>query len=129
MIEAIRESSGPKPGDIDPTSVIVDGDLEVGSTLRRGDRHFAALRFAPTLAASFALQGARLAAGDGLYLARQVSPRKRDIRLHDFLWCSGGNQMTAKLSRSRTQIENIIRMANGVFVVLYHQHGVTKVTQ
>ncbi len=76
-----------------------------------------------------ALERPRCVAADGLQFAGEIAAGQRDVRLHDLLRGSRGDHMAAKLAGAGAQVDHIVGMADGVFIVLHHQHGITEVTQ
>ena len=42
---------------------------------------------------------------------------------------SGGDHMAAQFAGAGAEVDHVIGMADGVFIVFHHQHGITEVTQ
>ena len=61
--------------------------------------------------------------------AGQIAPGERLRAGHDFGGCALGNDGSAQASRAGAEIDNVVGMANGVFVVLDDQHGVAQIAQ
>ncbi len=76
-----------------------------------------------------ALQRPRSVAADGPQLAGEIAAGERDVALHDLLGCAGGDHVAPQFARAGTQVDHVIGMADGVFVVFHHQHRITEVTQ
>jgi hypothetical protein len=58
-----------------------------------------------------------------------VRPGQRVRLAHDFFRGSVRHQASAMPSRTRAQVDHIIRAADGFFIVLDHEHGVAQVAQ
>ena len=64
-----------------------------------------------------------------LHFARDIRPGERLRLAHNLLRSSVGYQAAAVASCAGSEIDHVIRAANGFFVVLDHQHRVAQVAQ
>ena len=72
---------------------------------------------------------ARRGACDDLDLAGEVLSGKRVGIVHDVLRRARGDEMAAVLARAGTEVEDVVGLTDGVFVVLDDEHGVAQVAQ
>ena len=68
--------------------------------------------------------------GDGnIPFARQILSRQGGWVVHHFLRCANGANLTAVNPCSRAHIDDIIRRAHGILVMLHDNQGVTNIAQ
>src|SRR6202167_6633472 len=68
-------------------------------------------------------------AADGLQFAGEIAPGQGNVGYHDLLRGPGSDHVAPEFARAGAQVDDVIGMANGVFIVLYHQNRITEVTQ
>ena len=61
--------------------------------------------------------------------AREVVSGQRGFRVHNVLHCTFGDDGAAVHSRSRTDVDDMVRVSNCILVMLDNKDGVTNVTQ
>src|SRR5439155_21983883 len=61
--------------------------------------------------------------------AREVAPGQRVAVRHDLVGGADGDEMAAELASARSQVDNIIRRADRLLVVLHDEHRVTEITK
>src|ERR1700677_554369 len=76
-----------------------------------------------------ALERAGQVTADGLQVTGEITAGERDVRFHDFLWRSGSDHMSTQFPRAGTEVDYVIGMTDGVFIMLNHEHRVAKITQ
>ncbi len=64
-----------------------------------------------------------------LHFAGDVSARQRIRLAHDLRRRAVRHQSSAVASGAGAEIDHVIRAANGLFIVLDHQHGIAQITQ
>src|ERR1035437_4635311 len=74
-------------------------------------------------------QGPRMGALQHSGCTGEITPGERLRPGHDLRRRALGNHLTAKPTGAGTEIENVIGVADGFFVVLHYQHGVAQVAQ
>ncbi len=84
---------------------------------------------APSTVIQLPLMRSRRFAADGLQFAREVASGERNVGVHNFLRGPGGDDVATEFACARTEIDYVIGVSNGVFIVFNHQHRVTEVTQ
>ena len=72
---------------------------------------------------------ARIRAGDDLDLAGEVLAGDGRGVVHDLLRCAVGDEVAAVFAGSGAEIEDVVGLADGVFVVLDDEDGVAEVAQ
>ena len=62
-------------------------------------------------------------------LAREVLPRQRVRILHDFLRRTGCHHPSSVAARPGADVDEVVRRAHGVLVVLHHNEGIAQIPQ
>ncbi len=74
-------------------------------------------------------QGARIFAVQDAQLTAEIASRERGGRVHDLRRRSFCDHMAAQFACAGSEVENVIRVANCLFIVLDDEHGVAQVAQ
>ena len=77
----------------------------------------------------FAGERARMGAGDDLDFAGEVLAGERGGVVHDLLGRTGGDEQAAVLAGAGAEVEDVVGLADGVFVVLDDEDGVAQVAE
>ena len=84
---------------------------------------------APSTVSHLPVSGRGVVAMQDARRAGQVAARERLRAGHDLIGRALGDDVAAQPPRARSQIDHVIGMTNGVFVVLHHQHRIAQVAQ